>query len=165
MKSILLLVGIIVIFNAQAQETKAKSDSVSYMKTLIQSYNKAVNHDSSAYNPYLHASAFNDSMFTKAMAWRKWAVDYPVILNYLHMPDTSNEQTKRIIARLDSNESERNSLLKKAVAFFQKNGYPNVKQGADATTNKPKSTPKTGKGGVINHDATIKDSILKTWKF
>lgn len=165
MKSIFLLIGIIITFNAEAQETRAKSDSVGYMKTLIQSYNKAVNHDSSVYNPYLHASSSNDSLFTKAMVWRKWAVDYPVILNYLHMPDTSNEQTKRVIARLDSNETERNSLLKKAVAFFQQNGYPNVKQGAAPMTTKPNRNSKPGKGGIINHDAAIKDSILKTWKF
>ncbi len=163
MKNILLGVAIIASFNATAQQSKVKTDSAFYMKTLIQAYNKAVNHDSSAYNPYLQASTYNDSLYKKALAWRKWAVDYPVILNYLHMPDTSNEQTKRIIAKLESNDAERNKLLKKAVAFFQQNGYPNVKPGSVTTTNQPKPGP--GKEGVTNHDAAIADSILKTWKF
>lgn len=162
MKNILLVIGLITSFNASAQQSKAK-DSVASMKTLIQAYNKAVNHDSSAYNPYLKASSYNDSLYKKAMSWRKWAVDYPVILNYLHMPDTSNEQTKRIIAKLETNETERNKLLTKAVAFFQQNGYPNVKPGSAAATNQSK--PGSGKKGVINHDAAIADSILKTWKF
>lgn len=165
MKTIMLLIGLTVAFNAKAQQPKSKTDSVAYMRTLIQAYNKAVNQDSSTYNLYLHASAYNDSLFGKAMTWRKWAVDYPVILNYLHMADTSNYQTKRVIARLDSNESDRNKLLERAVTFFQKNGYPNVKPGSSPVKNTSKNGSKPGKAGIVNHDEAIKDSILKAWKF
>lgn len=162
MKNILFAIAIIISFSAIAQQSKAK-DSIAAMKTLIQAYNKAVNHDSSAYNPYLQASAYNDSLYGKAMAWRKWDVEYPIILNYLHMPDTSNVQTKRIIARLESNEVERNNLLKKAVTFFQQNGYSNTKPGSAPAANRSK--PSAGKKGLTNNDAAIADSILKTWKF
>src|SRR5688572_12723430 len=101
MKNISLLAFVLITFSAQAQLTRKQTDSVALMKRTIQDYRKAVDHDSSAYNPYLHASAYNDSLLNRAVAWKKRAVDIPLILKYLQIKDTSSEESRRIVAKLD----------------------------------------------------------------
>ncbi len=138
---------VFITISAHAQLTSKQSDSVALMKKTIQDYRKAVDHDSSAYNPYLHASAYNDSLLNKAVAWKKRAVDIPLILKYLQIKDTSSEESRRIIAKLDSSDQVRVTLLQKATAYYQR------------------STGSKTYKGIENHDAAIKDSILKSWKF
>ena len=147
MKNISLLAVVFIAFSAHAQLTKKQTDSVALMKQTIQDYRKAVDHDSSAYNPYLHASAYNDSLFNKAVVWKKRAVDIPLILKYLQVKDTTSPESRRIIAKLDSSEQDRVTLLEKATAYYQHN------------------TGSKSYKGIVNHDEAIKDSILKTWKF
>lgn len=147
MKSISLLLIVLITFSAHAQQTRKQTDSVALMKQTIQDYRKAIDHDSSAYNPYLHASAYNDSLLNKAVVWKKRAFDIPLILKYLQIKDTSSEESRRIIAKLDSSDQVRVTLLEKATVYYQYN-----------------TGSKTYKG-IENHDAAIKDSILKSWKF
>src|SRR5689334_3671119 len=147
MKSITLLAVILITCSAHAQLTRKQTDSVALMKKTIQDYKKAVDHDSSAYNPYLHPSAYNNSLLNRAVAWKKRAVDIPLILKYLQVKDTSSEESRRITAKLDSSDQVRITLLQKATAYYQRN-----------------TGSKTYKG-IENHDAAIKDSILKSWKF
>lgn len=147
MKGFSLFAVVLMVFNAHAQLTKKQVDSVAFMKQTIQAYRKAIDHDSSAYNPYLHANAYNDSLLGKAVIWKKKAIDIPLILKYLEIKDTASQQSRHLIARLDSSEQVRLTLLEKATAYYQR-----------------QTAPKAYKG-IVNHDQAIKDSILKTWKF
>lgn len=147
MKGISLLAFVLITFSAHAQLNRKQTDSVALMKRTIQDYRKAVDHDSSVYNPYLHPSAYNDSLLNSAVVWKKRAVDIPLILKYLQVKDTSSEESRRIIAKLDSSDQVRVTLLEKATVYYQRN-----------------TGSRTYKG-IVNHDAAIKDSILKSWKF
>jgi len=106
----------------------------------------------SAYTP-----AQQDSLYKKAVTWKKWAYQYPLIMNYLHQADTSSPIAKKTLADLEANPKKADDLLAKAIKYYQVVGFPGQP--------KPGSPTGSKKGGVPNNDAAIKDTILKTWKF
>src|SRR5258708_4350050 len=71
-----------------------------------------------AYDSLKLSDAQKDSLCQKALEWKKWAWDYPAIMNYLHLQDASSPVAKRTLADLEKNPAKREALLQRAIKYY-----------------------------------------------
>ena len=158
-KTVLAFIGVFFLFTAQGQGM----DSSTYKKTLVQFYKRQTTGNKTyTYKPEEHSKLEQGTAFSNALVWRKFNIEYPMVLNYLKIKRGTPEATAKISYLEDpANSKEREQVVAKATEQL-------VQENKAKTRGKhvaPGLSTSANPGKIENHDDQIKDSVLKNFKF
>jgi hypothetical protein len=159
-KTALVLSAIFSFFFSKAQW----KDSASYKQAVIQYYKQQTTGlKTYKYLPNAYTQAEQDTMFTKAQAWKKENVDHPIVLNYYRLKKgtPAAEAKLRYLEDTASRQEYSEVLAKAAQRYAAENKTANQQRHiAPGLT-----TPRSKSGKMLNNDKEIGDKVLKNWKF
>lgn len=158
-KTVVIVASGLLMSSANAQQM----DSATYKKTLIQFYKQQTTGNRSyTYKAQEHSKLDQDTLFANALEWRKYNIEYPMILNYLKIKQNTTEAEAKIKYLEDPlNVKEREQIVSKATESLVEEKRMGKNKGYVSPGLSTPSTP----GKIENHDKEIKDKVLKNWKF